>query len=600
VADVPSSGHGQTHTGLVREQNEDALFVEPARGLYAVFDGVGGHSAGDVASALARDVVHAALVEHDGSDWPGAMSTALVRASADVYAEAQRRAERRGMGTTAVVVKLLDRRALIAHVGDSRVYRCRGGEVEQVTVDHTVIAELLAQGVVSQAEALEHPYRNVLSRNLGGQPSTDPELTEVDLREGDCLLLCSDGLSDYASFDGIRRVLTGGGGAELKAKSLVDLALRGGGGDNVTAVVIDYGAPAPRRTQVMRTVGARTWAAEVDSFASEARRLGISTNPVAMAFAPDEPGRLGVAVAEAIANDLQHTTGAHLWTLAESLARDWFARGGEFKDVRELLDILRAAAQQVVGGIGLHDQQSADMLEPAIARAMVVGEIAVGTVLAGRLRGIEEELAARGVQRRWTDAFAARHATLPLEPVPVEPPTPDVVACLEAALGAVEAQLRETSTEEPGVVIDCVERCHRACVEQAGAIDGAQVASDLFGTRLLGEPAIAPLLQAMDRARLLHLAGVNSVTQVEAVVRAAAARRLVTAHHAIGSAVARIVVEAAQPVTDELLEVKAAANRLRSEISANEERMARLENQYDDKTLPGWEPPKLGDEDGPR
>ena len=137
----------------------------------------------------------------------------------------------------------------------------------------------------------------------------------------------------------------------------------------------------------------QAWAAERDMYVAEAVRLGIEQSPIARLYNEAEPARLAGALADAVAADLEQTTGAHVWSLFDQLASTWFSSGGAHSSMRDLLDLVRAAAQSVVGAIGLNSQLAADMLEPAVARALVVGELSVGSVLAARLRAAEQELA---------------------------------------------------------------------------------------------------------------------------------------------------------------------------------------------------------------
>src|SRR5262249_51642241 len=158
------------------------------------------------------------------------------------------------------------------HVGDSRAYLLREGRLTQLTRDHTVVMELVAQGAISAVDAENHAYKNVLSRNLGARPDARPDVIEVELQSGDRLMLCSDGLYGYASTDAIQYLLGSTDAPDHVARDLVELALRGGGGDNVTVVVIEAGAQVvPRMTQILRTSGAIAWWSRRATFLNEAR-----------------------------------------------------------------------------------------------------------------------------------------------------------------------------------------------------------------------------------------------------------------------------------------------------------------------------------------
>src|SRR5207237_2854229 len=135
----------------------------------------------------------------------------------------------------------------------------RGGRLQVLTRDHTIVEELVDRGMLSVEEAERHPYKNVLSRNLGAKPETRVDVTEVELTGGDRLLLCSDGLYGYASAEAIQYLLGSGDATQHVARDLIDLALRGGGGDNVSVIVIEAPSPPPSSTQVVRTRGAMAW-----------------------------------------------------------------------------------------------------------------------------------------------------------------------------------------------------------------------------------------------------------------------------------------------------------------------------------------------------
>jgi len=189
VSQIQLRAHGETHTGNVREANEDTLLVAPDLGLYCVFDGMGGHMAGDVASATARDVIHQVVRQHYGQGDPRqVLLAALQQASAAVHGEAKNRRDRHGMGTTAVCLLMTGPgQGVLAHVGDSRAYLLRDRRMSLLTTDHTVVQELISNGAISAEEAKVHPYKSVLSRNLGAKPETRPDLIDLVLQpaEGD-------------------------------------------------------------------------------------------------------------------------------------------------------------------------------------------------------------------------------------------------------------------------------------------------------------------------------------------------------------------------------------------------------------------------------
>ena len=228
---------GRTDTGRRRRHNEDSYVVRPP--LFAVADGIGGAQAGEVASRLAAGVL-------DESDGAGGGEESLV----ELVQEANRRVYRRstedaalsGMGTT-MTVALVDAAAgtvAIGHVGDSRAYRIRGGSLEQLTDDHSLVQELVRSGKLSQEEADVHPQRSVITRALGTDPDVDVDTFTVETEPGDLYLLCSDGLTDMVADREILELVEGGRhDLDGVARALVEAANRGGGEDNITVVLFE-------------------------------------------------------------------------------------------------------------------------------------------------------------------------------------------------------------------------------------------------------------------------------------------------------------------------------------------------------------------------
>lgn len=235
----------RSHTGHVRTSNEDVALDDPPHGLYGVFDGMGGMAAGEVAAQIAAaSVLDAIRAAPRSRSTPGddadLVHGSLVRASAAVFAAAQRVPAWRGMGTTAVVCLVRDpRRAYISHAGDSRAYLARAGAIYALTRDHTMAQEMVDRGKVDAREAPRHPLRNTLTRNLGAQSGAHPVDVTIGLVPGDRILLCSDGLTGYAQESEIARVLVAVPRPGPAADALVQLALAGGGGDNVTVIVVE-------------------------------------------------------------------------------------------------------------------------------------------------------------------------------------------------------------------------------------------------------------------------------------------------------------------------------------------------------------------------
>jgi serine/threonine protein phosphatase PrpC len=590
VARLQIRGQGATHVGSVREANEDAMVVDPQLGLYAVFDGMGGAMAGDIASQKARDVVKEYVrARRAQMDAAPLIDAALNAASAAVHAEATARRDRRGMGTTAVVCIVVDdQRAVIGHVGDSRAYLLREGRLTQLTRDHTVVAELLAQNAIRPDEVEHHAYRSVLSRNLGGKPDARVDLTEVALAPGDRVLLCSDGLYGFASTEAVQHLLGAHDKPEQISKDLIEAALRGGGGDNVTVVVIDAGAAVvPRATQMLRTTGAVSWWARRDVFLGAAQAAGIAQNPICTALSPDEAVQIVAGnFVEALYHDLEKATTVNVWTYAENVAHGWLDRGGPWPALRQLLDILHHACGMVVADLRRDDDHLAMLLEAATLRELTVGELAVGGVLGEHLRGVEAEL-------------VKLHADKPAPPVPVPPVAPQPSSTFidqptmplargdrqsEAAAPEVKAVLDHAmraiaGSERDAVAKDVLARLHRSAVEAASPTAMSLHARELFGVRALEERGVAPLFDAVERARRQLAAGIRKINAIPAA-QVGAHRQLAIAAQRLAGAIAALVVEAAAPGAEKLKEVMRDTGQLRAQVGKNEARLAELERRF--------------------
>lgn len=230
----------RTHIGLVRASNQDALLLQPGKyGLYGVADGMGGHKAGDVASRMAVETVSRTLKDQRPSD--EMLRAGIEEANLLIYEEQLDNQALNGMGTTMTVIWEDKRAVLLGHVGDSRAYRLRDGELEQISQDHSMVAELVRDGVITPEEALRHPYRNIITRALGASETVDVDIREMDKRKGDRYLICSDGLSEYVREDKMRDILHSYS-LEEAADIFLNLALEGGGRDNVSLVLTEVTA----------------------------------------------------------------------------------------------------------------------------------------------------------------------------------------------------------------------------------------------------------------------------------------------------------------------------------------------------------------------
>jgi len=250
-----------TDPGMVRSHNEDAVASDAANGLVVLADGMGGYNAGEVASGMATTVVTTEIAQvlqqtqPYAQDKDGNMVAAsivretVLKANTSVYQAAQSNPQYAGMGTTLVVALFYANKMLVAHLGDSRLYRLRGDQFSQVTRDHSLLQEQIDAGLISPEQAKHAQHKNLVTRALGIDPAVEPEIHEYDARPGDLYLLCSDGLCDMVADDDIGEALHAfGSNLNLAAQQLVQMANDNGGRDNVSVILVrvlrDY--PGPR------------------------------------------------------------------------------------------------------------------------------------------------------------------------------------------------------------------------------------------------------------------------------------------------------------------------------------------------------------------
>jgi serine/threonine protein phosphatase PrpC len=256
---MPVQWAATTHPGIRRTSNEDAYCSRPDLGLFIVADGMGGHVAGEVASKIAVDAIEAFIGETSNEDsaltWPQPIDPALgvdgSRLKSAFHLANRRLADEvaaaidlRGMATTASTVLLKDeRKAMLAHVGDSRIYLFRDNELERMTNDHSWVEEQMRAGLLSPLEARQHPWRNVVTRALSGGEDPEVDVKEVELQPGDRLLLCSDGLSSVVPDERIEEIMRAQPVPTEACQALVDEANGAGGPDNVTTLILQIDAP---------------------------------------------------------------------------------------------------------------------------------------------------------------------------------------------------------------------------------------------------------------------------------------------------------------------------------------------------------------------
>ena len=231
----------KSDTGLERELNEDAAYAGPR--LLAVADGLGGHAAGEIASAAAIDTLKELDTDVPAGELLNALESAVHQADAALRDLVEADPSLRGMGTTLTGLMWSGSQLGLVHIGDSRAYLLRDGELFQITHDHTVVQSLIDDGRISAEEAASHPQRSLLLRALDGQ-SSEPDLQLREARPGDRYLLCSDGLSSVVPADTIAQVLSDTAEPNEGVAALVDLANQAGGPDNITCIIADV-VPMP-------------------------------------------------------------------------------------------------------------------------------------------------------------------------------------------------------------------------------------------------------------------------------------------------------------------------------------------------------------------
>ena len=265
-ARLSTESAGLSDVGRRRKSNEDSFAISDDQTLLIVADGMGGHAAGEVASRLAVESIERHISGSDPRKEPTIPASfrspagdeaglppparrvlnAIRLANQEIVRSVRKDSSMRGMGTTVVIALIHGPRTFIGSVGDSRAYLVRDRALRQLTSDHTLVNEQVRAGALSTQEARRHPARNILTRAVGSQEEVEPDLVEQDLRPGDILLLCSDGLTTMAEdADILRTVLAHANDPKAACRALIDLANERGGDDNVTVILSRIGAPAP-------------------------------------------------------------------------------------------------------------------------------------------------------------------------------------------------------------------------------------------------------------------------------------------------------------------------------------------------------------------
>ncbi|MBP6514646.1 MAG: Stp1/IreP family PP2C-type Ser/Thr phosphatase [Steroidobacteraceae bacterium] len=252
-------------TGRVREHNEDAVAIDSDVGLVVLADGMGGYNAGEVASGIAaKTIVNIVREAFDHQELGGTdpatglsragiiLRDAILRANKIIYQTSKSQAQCEGMGTTIVAALFHDNKVSVAHVGDSRLYRLRGDRFEQITMDHSLLQELVDRGFYSPEEAQRATNKNYVTRALGVDPSVQVEVRELPAYKGDYYVLCSDGLTDMVEDEDIHLTIsTFSANLDTVAKQLIQLANDNGGRDNISVMVANVVESFPARHSLL-------------------------------------------------------------------------------------------------------------------------------------------------------------------------------------------------------------------------------------------------------------------------------------------------------------------------------------------------------------
>jgi protein phosphatase len=239
------TARGKTDQGLVRSNNEDNFYLDEKLGLLVVADGMGGHASGETASLLAVNVIRDYFqgpqkligdYNHSYSEAANTLKSAISLANLAVFEAAQSSPQLAGMGTTIAAVLLAGNKLSIAHIGDSRVYLIRAGDIEQLTDDHSMVNEQVKHDIITKEEAAKSEMKNILTKALGISTDTEADLNEMAVFDGDILLLCSDGLTTMVPDEDILKIISFAGNPGAVCDSLINVANEKGGKDNITVV----------------------------------------------------------------------------------------------------------------------------------------------------------------------------------------------------------------------------------------------------------------------------------------------------------------------------------------------------------------------------
>jgi protein phosphatase len=250
-----------THPGMVRSHNEDSLAADAEIGLAVLADGMGGYNAGEVASGIAVELIRTEMKkslsnknpeELNGQDAEKLIEAHSTRANTTIYQASQSQPQYSGMGTTLVVALWHDNQITVGHIGDSRLYRLRGGALEQITRDHSLLQEQIDSGMITKEQARHSQNKNLVTRAVGIDPEVETEIHTYSVQPGDVYLLCSDGLSDMVTDEDVQLTLSSlVANLPLAAEQLVQLANDNGGRDNVSVILVRIAKDYPARAGLL-------------------------------------------------------------------------------------------------------------------------------------------------------------------------------------------------------------------------------------------------------------------------------------------------------------------------------------------------------------
>lgn len=226
----------RTHIGNVRASNQDSVLLDESCRLYGVADGMGGHNGGDIASQTAVLMMSRILESLEPTE--DNLRSGFLQVNDLIYQKQLNDPVLSGMGTTLTVLWERESDVLLGHIGDSRAFLMRNGKMEKISYDHSVVADMVREGLLTEEQAMIHPYRNVITQAVGTSESLDPDMKAFEKKKGDKYLICSDGLYEYVSMDEMRELLMRYS-MEDAAEQMIEKALQGGGKDNITVLIAE-------------------------------------------------------------------------------------------------------------------------------------------------------------------------------------------------------------------------------------------------------------------------------------------------------------------------------------------------------------------------